>query len=232
VGKDRFLERYWRHHLAGSCAEALAQLDLSVAVTPNFSMFLDDPRPQHLHNRRRILITGEGWSREGVPAAVSLQALTDADWRYWEDFLTLRPDVRLVALEFQTGLSRPTWGRRALEHLSSIQNRIGRSLHLIAAGGMGFVPTLRQHFDTWTVVDSTPFLKAAKRRAAFFDRGRLRWRLEDGPTFDALLEHNLQVRLSQAHRTGSADSDAGEPREILPTPFAHGAASAGDAHAA
>jgi hypothetical protein len=115
-----------------------------------------------------------------------------ADWLYWETFLREHPEVVYVAGEFQTGLARPERGREAIEKVAEIQLRLGRPLHVVAVGASRFRSVLEENFDTWTVLDSVPFMKAVKRRAAArVDLRRVRWERAVGEDVADLLLHNV-----------------------------------------
>jgi len=190
-GKDRGIETYWRMHRVGDVANALARLEISVAIAPNYSMFLEDPRPQHLHNRKRSLIVAKTWSAAGLPVAIYPQAVTRADWEFHESFLRAHPEVSQVALEFQTGLANPERAASAFENFSRIQDRLGRRLHLFAIGASCYRDQLRKRFDSFTILDSTPFMKAMKRRAVAGVGRRIGWERALGEDVANLVLHNV-----------------------------------------
>lgn len=123
VGKDPVIERYWHHDEHDGCSEALADLELEFAITPNYSMFLNEPRTQHIYNRKRIVLTGLEFGRAGVSPVFVLQAVCESDWLFWEQFLGMHPEIQMVALEFQTGLGNPARGKKAIERLARISHR-------------------------------------------------------------------------------------------------------------
>ncbi|MBA2540163.1 MAG: DUF4417 domain-containing protein [Deltaproteobacteria bacterium] len=191
TGRDRGIETYWRHHRVSNAATALAELDLTLAIAPNYSMFLEDPRPQHLHNRKRSLLVAKSWAEAGIAVSIYPQAVSPLDWSFHESFLREHPEVVHVALEFQTGLARPERATFAFDHLSRIQDRLGRRLHLFAVGASRYREELPKRFDTWTILDSMPFMKAVKRRvAASIDR-RIGWDRALGEDVADLFFHNV-----------------------------------------
>jgi hypothetical protein len=191
TGKDKPIEAYWRWRRRHAAPRALAQLEFAGGIVPNYSFFLEDPRPQHLFNRKRSLICATEWSREGMPVVPYLQALTDADWRYWEDFLRVHPNIQVVAKEFQTGLAAPERGERTLTRLAQLQDTVGRRLHLMAIGAARYLHRLPKLFDSWTLLDSVPFMKAVKRRVAAAVSRRIRWQPALGEPVEDLLLHNV-----------------------------------------
>ena len=191
TGRDPVLERYWQWRRLHDAPRQLAELGIQAAVVPNYSLSLDDPRPQHLANRKRSLICAREMASAGLAVIPYLQALTPTDWSYWRRFLEQHNEVRFVAKEFQTGLARPERGRAAILELRKLASEIGRPLHIIAIGGAQYARDLAAGFQSWTIVDSIPFMKAIKRRAAHPGADRIQWRqaLDEDPGL--LLDHNV-----------------------------------------
>lgn len=191
VGKDRPIERYWRWRRVYDTARALSALDFAAVIVPNYSFWLEDPRPQHLFNRKRSLICAGEFARAGLTAVVCLQAVTPRDWIYWQDFLEAHQEVSVVAKEFQTGLASPERGLPAIEALARLQDRIGRKLHVLAIGGGKYAFDLASRFDGWTVIDSVPFMKATHRRLAGGAGRRVRWIPSMEEDIGDMLAHNI-----------------------------------------
>lgn len=191
TGKDRGLERYWRWRRANGLATRLHQLDFVGAVSPNFSLFLNEPRPTHLHNRKRSLICAEDWTTAGMPVAPYLGAVTPGDWDAWAGFLADHPEITAVAKEFQTGNANPRRGGKTLVALDRLQQRLGRRLHVIAVGAGQFARDLSLRFDRSTIVDSHPFMKALNRRAIKPGIQRIAEESAKGEDVRALFDHNI-----------------------------------------
>jgi hypothetical protein len=208
IDDDPKIEHYWRWQTDCSLATALGALEWHAAVVPNYSILLDHPRTHHLYNRKRSLLVAREWSQAHIPAMPYLQAVSLADYDYWLAFLTAHPEVALVAKEFQTGLARRTRGLIALDQLAKLQDRLRRSLHVVAVGGAQYRSDLAQRFDFWTVVDSTPFIKAVKRRQGSLGDKRVVWRAARDRSVEVLLPHNIGV-----YRTWLAGA-APEPRAL------------------
>jgi hypothetical protein len=192
--QDKYIERYWENRRPRADFPGLLQVvrHFDAAIAPNFSFFLSDPRPQHLFNRKRALLNAQEWARLGVPPIVYLHTITAHDWVFWEQFLCEHTEVGLLAKEFQTGLARRHFGLEAIENASRLQDRIGRPLHFVAIGGAQYTPDIAVRFDAWTVVDSTPFMKAVHRRAFVAGAGRRAyWRSGKGRSVPLLLSQNI-----------------------------------------
>lgn len=193
TGKDRPIETYWRYRRRDAVPSMLAPLALTCAIAPNYSLFLEDPRTQHMFNRKRSLICAHEWSDAGVPSIPYLQTVSPADWRYWERFLRQHHEVTIVAKEFQTGLASPVRGEDAIAQLARVQDTIGRRLHLLAIGAARYRRSLDAAFDSWTLLDSVPFMKAVKRRVAGNAGRRVNWSAARGDDVARLMVHNVST---------------------------------------
>jgi hypothetical protein len=193
TGKDRALEAYWHRRRANRVPTALAALDVDLAIAPNFSLFLDDPRTQHLFNRKRSLICAAEWSTCGISSVPYLHAITRADWDSWERFLGERPEISIIAKEFQTGLSNEERALETLDRIADLESRLGRTLHLIAVGAARFRAAIGSRLARWTILDSVPFMRAMKRRVAIRLRlaPRVSWRKALSEPVGSLLAHNI-----------------------------------------
>src|SRR5436305_1475916 len=69
-----------------------------------------------------------------------------------------------VVKEFRTGKVNPGRGRRAIEDLKQLQQDLGRDIHPIVVGGAQFIEQVAVAFKNFTLIDSTPAMKALKRR--------------------------------------------------------------------
>lgn len=191
TGPDREIERYWKSHRMESLSVALSILGFSGAVVPNYSFFLDHPRPQHLHNRKRSLLCAADWSTAGIPTIPYLQAVTPADWDFWYNFLRRHEEVSVVAKEFRTGAAKPSRGLVHLDALAQLQARLGRPLHVVAIGAAQYRNELAQRFVGRTIVDSNPFMNAIHWRRARLGAGRVDWDREPTAVVDELLRYNV-----------------------------------------
>ncbi|MEO5927657.1 MAG: DUF4417 domain-containing protein [Patescibacteria group bacterium] len=191
VGKDAPLETYWRWRRKYESSRLLASLAFEFGVPPNYSFYLEDPRPEHLFNRKRSLICASEWSAAGITSAVYLHAIAARDWEFWTELLHDHSEVTIVAKEFQTGLGNRDRGIKAIDAVARLQDRCGRDLHFLAVGGASYRDELRSHFSGWSIIDSVPYMKAVKRRSALYFRGRLRWTRQPDADVADLFEHNL-----------------------------------------
>jgi hypothetical protein len=172
----------------------LRDLGIGLATTPNYSLFIDQPRWDDLHAMKRIGLVHEEFLSEGLPAALHVNARTETDIQRWTDYVGSRPEITHVAYEFATGTG---WAGRQEVHarwLAGMASAIGRPLHLVVRGGIDVLPILANAFTGLSVVETSIFMKTMKRRRAAFEvTGALKWEpvlTPAGALLDELLAEN------------------------------------------
>jgi len=195
---DRPLERWWSlGPRRRDAIRALRSLAIAMVTTPNYSMFIDQPRWDDLHSMKRIAIVHEEFLSEGLPAALHLNARTERDWDRWAAYIVDRPEVTHVAFEFGTGAG---WARRTEWHanqLARLATSVRRPLYLIVRGGSKVLPILSKGFAQVTFLDTSLFMKTKSRqRAVLQTPGTVSWQpspTEANETVDKLLADNWRT---------------------------------------
>ena len=200
---DRPLERWWSLGLRRlDVIRMLHKLGVELVTTPNFSLFTDQPRWDDMHSMKRIAITHEEFLREGVRAALHVNARTERDWERWTEYIRSRSEVTHVAFEFKTGAG---WAGRIgwqATQLANLARGVGRPLHLVLrGGGADILPGLVDAFCKTTVVETTSFMKAIRRqRGTRTADGKIIWETARNASVDELLAHNWTLVMeSYAH---------------------------------
>ncbi|MFY9855780.1 MAG: hypothetical protein WAK26_18065, partial [Terracidiphilus sp.] len=212
---DPALENWWS---LGSqriyAIRSLAELGVSFATTPNYSLFVDQPRWDDMHSMKRIALVHQEFLSAGIPTALHVNARTEHDWERWARYISDRAEVTHIAFEFSTGagwVDRIGWH---LDQLAGLRAAVGRPLRLVVRGGVTILPQLVGVFEHVVFLETSTFLKTMQRKAAFIDpSNRIRWR--HAPTggdepLDGLLDRNWTA-VSLGH--GKARSAATEPRK-------------------
>lgn len=194
VARDRVLERYWACRRKWFIPRQLKELGFTAVTVPNFSAFLDAPRPHTLWNRRRMEIVAAEFADLGLVVIPHLNSLQVDDWLYWQGFLSEQKHLTYVATEFQTGLRVRDRGELAVVDLARLQDRVGRQLHPVIVGGAAYAAELGRYFADLTFVDSQPFMKAMHRRRGV---GQGKWERTDSTDVGDLLEANIKAH--EAH---------------------------------
>lgn len=198
--KDAQLERWWS--LGPGRVDAirrLRDLGIKLVTTPNFSLFTDRPRWDDMHSIKRIAITHEEFLREGLPAALHVNARTERDWERWTEYILLRNEVTHVTFEFATGAGRVDRIEWHADQLTKLAEGAGHPLHLVVRGATNgnILPQLVAAFAQTTVLDTQSFIKAIKRqRAVITESGKIKWEASPTPRntpVDELLLHNWSV---------------------------------------
>ncbi len=206
VDQDRFIEPYWTGAHQGKIIDDLCALGADLVTVPNFSLFLEAPRWDNLHNMKRILICWNELVSRGVQTSLHLNARTDRDWERLTDFIGQRDEVASVALEFGTGLARKDRGKWHTEKSLALAEKVGRPLHLVLRGGVKYLREFSSGFSSVTLLDSSAFSKTRSRRQLVWGSGKPdKWkaiRMEEYEPLDDLLQFNVdQIALKIAHQS-------------------------------
>jgi hypothetical protein len=197
VDHDQPIEDYWAHRRAARLVEQLAALRPDLVTSPNYSLLLDVPRHDNLHNIKRIAICWAELAGAGVPAALHLNARTDHDWRRWTDFVAAREEVTSVAFEYATGAARMDRGTWHTHKLVELAAAAGRGLQIVVRGGQAHLGELERAFSEVVFIDTTSFVKTVKRQRLDWGPGaKRRWRsalTPRGYPLDELLQHNVET---------------------------------------
>ena len=195
---DPPLERWWSlGPQRRDAIRALCDLGIALVTTPNFSLFTDQPRWDDLHSMKRIALVHEEFLREGLPAALHVNARSERDWERWREYLVQRPEVTHIAFEFATGAGRAGRMSWHVDQIIELCSSVGRPLHLVLRGGVEVLPELVKTFSDITVLETSTFLKTVNRqRARLTAEGKVSWSLS--PTaandmFDDLFTENWQI---------------------------------------
>jgi hypothetical protein len=169
-------------------------LGVSLVTTPNFSLFVDQPRWDDMHSMKRIAIVHEEFLSGGLPAALHLNARTDNDWARWREYIATREEITHVAFEFATGAG---WRGRIewqAGQLAGLARAVERPLHLLVRGGNTVLPSLESAFARVTLLDTTVFMKTTYRQKALLEKsGIVTWTkspTQAGESLDELLAAN------------------------------------------
>jgi Domain of unknown function (DUF4417) len=194
---DPPIENWW--HLGRErrldVIRTIKKLGIVLATSPNYSLFIDQPRWDDLHSMTRIAIVHSEMLSEGLQVALHVNGRTETDFQRWTEYIRSRPEIQMLAYEFATGTG---WiGRRELHLycLAELALRVGRPLDLIIRGGVELLPALAQSFSRIMFIDTAAFMRTMKRRrAAVTDSGKLFWHpapTEIGMPLDDLLNENV-----------------------------------------
>lgn len=192
--RDKCLERWWELQNREAVIQGIGRLGIQLITTPNFSLFNDVPRHDNAYNMKRIALAWSEIQRNGIPCALHLNARTDHDWNRWSEFLFAHSEIEYVSFEFGTGAGserRISW---YVDKLVKLASQVERPLHLIIRGGLCEIPTLQRVFEAITVIDTSAFIRAQKRRQAAYQDNKLKWESSltpSGQPIDELFDTNI-----------------------------------------
>ena len=197
VTPDRFIEDFWAEHKVRQIPEQLSALDVTAMTVPNFSFMRDVPRTNSLYNLSRIFRAAEAISAAGISTILHLNASTRRDWKRWRDVLREQSHINSICVEFQTGTHDREIGDRYFSGLVELQDSLGRRLHPFALAGGSRIVDLNANFDSFTIIDATPFMKTVKYwvliRIAGGWKSRL-YRMKVGASLSNRLKRNIESR--------------------------------------
>jgi hypothetical protein len=220
IAPDKELENYWKHRHDRHLVEGIKAVNPTHVIAPNFSLFHDVPRFDHLANIKRSLVCAEELSKAGISVIPYMAGITAHDWERWAGFLKEQEHIKMVCKEFQTGPAIKKIGEWHLQRVQELQQRLGRALHLVAVGGRRYRHSLRA-FASITILDSVPFMRTMHRRQLCASG----W--QDAPTpnhapLDDLLTHNITAyttRIAQFRapilRRGSRPAAIIDPNQLV-----------------
>jgi hypothetical protein len=219
VGPDKLIEGFYAKFRELRLAEIFADLNLTAITPPNFSFFLDVPRPHSLYNRKRMLRVADEFIRHGIPIAPHFNATNKADWDFWIELLRASPELSVYCKEFQTGNRRKTNYDQTISEMIRIQESVGRPLHPILVAGKTPLPGLLPHLASFSVVDSDPSMKTNHRQILCDDR----WQpipSNPGACLTDLLDQNIaeHSRLFEQRLTQTTASANKRPTPVSISP--------------
>lgn len=171
-GEDPLVEAFWtrRHDLFPQ----LAINDWSLLLAPNFSMYGNQPRAEHLINFRRNLAVCEELLAAGVNAAPNLYWFRLEDLTRYADWAR-DVDPAVVAINLQTFRTDADWEQMAMPGLTWLADALPATTRLVAVGTSRVV-RLGQLVALWgerlVVVSQNP-IQYARHGAVMTAEGRV-----------------------------------------------------------
>jgi Domain of unknown function (DUF4417) len=195
-GRDRPIETWWGLSAnRAPLAQSLAGLGVTLATSPNYSLFTDTPRHDDMYNIKRIVTAWAEIMASGPPCALHLNARTERDYERLAAFISERDEVNEVAFEFKTG---GAWRKRRPYHntqLAKLAQSVSRPLHMIMIGGFRSLPLMVPAYAKVTYIDTTAFMGAVHRQCLTEESGVLSKKTEltgAGEPIDDLLAANVE----------------------------------------
>lgn len=95
--KDRALEGFWDNRQA--IYTQIKNQKFDAVITPNFSLYEDAPRIEHLYNIQRVKTVYNEMINAGISAVLDVVWATEEDLMYWIDEIN-KSDIKTIAFSF------------------------------------------------------------------------------------------------------------------------------------
>jgi hypothetical protein len=228
VQEDPAVERIWALPDISRIARHFVDAGVVFATSPDFSTVLDCPRHDNLHAMKRIAWAWYHMTQGGLCTALHVNGRTDHDFVRWTEFIRLQPAVKAVAFEFLTGTATKQSVDQHCRRLADLAASVGRELTLVIRGHADAARSLRSIFRQVVVLDSTPYMRAMKRRKAYLgDHGKPSYvpvRTSSRRETRALLRHNIKtLRLAAAGWNKPAVQESQASFDFRASPVQQGA---------
>ncbi|UMP06675.1 DUF4417 domain-containing protein [Amycolatopsis sp. EV170708-02-1] len=132
-GEDPLVEAFWTARHRDRLLDRLATLKFDLVLAPNYSIYGNWPRAEHLINMRRSLLLTEEFVRAGMPAVPNLYWFRLEDLQRYATWIadTTPP---AIAINLQTVRENKNWETWALPGLSWLAENIPAGLPVIITG--------------------------------------------------------------------------------------------------
>jgi hypothetical protein len=170
-GEDPLVEAFWtrRHRIY----PLMAEHEWDLVLSPNFSMYGNQPRTEHLINFRRNLVIAEELLAAGVNAVPNLYWYRLEDLQRYARWLEdITPPA--VAINLQTFRTDADWEEMALPGLSWLGGELPAETRLVVVGSSRKtrIDELLAHYgDRLTVISQNP-VQYARHGAIMGPNGR------------------------------------------------------------
>lgn len=133
-GEDPLVEAFWTRRFELGLIERLAAQCWDLVLTPNFSMYANQPRTEHLLNFRRNLLLAAELVGAGVPAVPNIYWFRKEDL---DRYLAWVEDVSppALAVNLQTFRTEDDWASTALPGLTYLSICLPAHTKLVFTGG-------------------------------------------------------------------------------------------------
>lgn len=170
-GEDPLVEAFWTRKR--DLIPAIAEMGWDLVLAPNFSMYGNQPRAEHLINFRRNLSLAVQMRSAGIPAIPNIYWFRQEDLQRYVDW-ALDVDPPAIAINLQTFRTDPDWNTTALPGLTYLAHFLPDTIQLVAVGTsrVNRIAALTALFGTRLHLIGQNALMAARRGAVMTDTGR------------------------------------------------------------
>ncbi|MFE0858293.1 hypothetical protein [Streptomyces mutabilis] len=174
--EDPLVEAYWTRRKADGFAEMLAAQKWDLVLTPNASMYFNQPRAENLINMRRNLMLAAELSAAGVTAVPNIYWLRLEDLDRYLDWLDETPALPpALAMNLQTFRTQADWEEMAVPGLTYLAATLPPDLPMVLTGASRAdrIATLKALFPGRLYLISQNPLQYARHGAVMTEEGRV-----------------------------------------------------------
>jgi hypothetical protein len=157
-GVDPLVEAFWTYRRRDRLVEQIAAQGWDVVLAPNYSIYGNWPRIEHLVNMRRSVMIAAELAAAGVVAVPNVYWFRLEDLRRWADW-SLEADLPAIAVNLQTVRENSNWESWSLPGLTWLAENLPATLPVIVTGlsRADRIAAVAQLFGTrLTVVSQNP----------------------------------------------------------------------------
>lgn len=189
---DALIERFWERRHTDNLIERIAGMGWDLITTPDYSVYSDQPRAEHLLNMRRSLVVAQELSDAGCNVAPSIYAFRREDLERWVQWI-VDTEPTAVMLPRHTIKGNEEWRTLAapgLMFLAAALKAEGLHTKVLISGvsNSDRVAQLGRWFGERLVIVSQQALHLASQGRRATDTGRQR----DGAHRSDLMAANLR----------------------------------------
>jgi hypothetical protein len=187
-GDDPLIEAFWTRRR--SLIPAIARQGWDLVLAPNFSMYGNQPRAEHLLNFRRNLLVASEMAAAGIPAVANVYWFRPEDLERYAAAWEASPPPA-IAVNLQTCRGEADWQNLALPGLAFLAAALPPSVRVIVTGPSR-ANRIRQLLGLFAgrlhLVTQNP-VQYAHHGAVMTPRGRVNRRARLGDLFAANVRH-------------------------------------------
>lgn len=197
--KDRALEGFWdnRQHIY----KELKEQNFKGIITPNFSLYEDAPRLEHLYNIQRSKIVYNEMIHAGLPAILDISWAMEEDLKYWIKEIKFSK-INTIAFSFMnvdTRLKASNSWRHYLLGFKILINKIPKDIDIIVAG-LSSVSRIEEVLELTKDRRITFLHQSAWVNSRNGVSARLRKQLDRSITKDFIFQDNLDFYIEEYER--------------------------------
>ncbi|MFC0429955.1 hypothetical protein [Kutzneria buriramensis] len=172
-GTDPLVEKYWSGRHRDGLMLSIAAQGWDLVLTSNYSMYLNQPRTEHLINYRRNLLIAAELADLGVPTAPCLYWARLEDLERYLDWVADTEPAQ-VAVNLQTFRDAEEWNELVVPGLAYLAGTLPADMPiwLVGASRPDRIRTLGALFGERLHLVAQNALQYARRGAVMTDQGR------------------------------------------------------------